>query len=59
MANIIIKSDERRSQEACVRRSFGVSESDSAGRDACEVIAARTHEALEKAAYEGGKKSWS
>lgn len=59
MANVIIKSEERRAREATVRRSYGVGEHDQAGREACEVIAARTSEALEKAHTEGGRKSWS
>lgn len=59
MVNVIIKSEERRSREETVRRSFGVGEHDHAGREACEVIAARTTEALEKAHTEGGRKSWS
>lgn len=59
MANLIIKSDERREQEECVRRSFCVQEHDAAGRDAAEVIAARTQEAIEKANFEGSKRSWS
>lgn len=59
MANIIIKSDERRADEAKVRRSYGVSGSDPAEREACEVIAARSREALEKGRVEGGRRSWS
>lgn len=59
MANVIIKSDERREQESRVRRSFCVGEHDAAGKEAAEVIAARTHEALEKMDIDGGRKSWS
>lgn len=59
MANIIIKSDERRAEEAKVRSSFGVGSSDQAGREACEVIAARSREALEQGRREGGRRSWS
>ena len=59
MVNVIIKSDEIRAREETVRRSFGVGEHDNAGREACEVIAARTTEALERAHTEGGRKSWS
>ena len=54
MANVIIKSEERQAHEAYVRRSFGVQEGDSAGRDAAEVIAARTREALETGRSKGG-----
>lgn len=59
MANIIIKSDERRAQEAEVRRSFCVDRSDAAGREAAEVIAARTQEALDMGREIGGRKSWN
>jgi len=59
VANIIIKSDERRAQEESVRRSFCVSGNDAAGKDAAEVIAARTNEALEMGKEIGGRKSWS
>ncbi|MGO5158654.1 MULTISPECIES: hypothetical protein [unclassified Bilifractor] len=59
MAYIIIKSDERRADEEKVCRSFGVSGSNSEGREACEVIAARSREALEQGRREGGIKSWS
>lgn len=59
MANIITKSDERRAHEAYVRRSFGVNENDRSGSEACEIIAARTREAVEKMDQEGEKRSWS
>lgn len=59
MVSIIIKSEERQAHEASIRRSFGVEASDAEGRDACEVIAARTQEALEMGKHEGGKRSWS
>lgn len=54
MANVIIKSDERREHEEYVRRSFGVQEGDSAGYDAAEVIAARSREAVEYGKQRGG-----
>lgn len=54
MANVIIKSDERREHEAYVRRSFGVREGDAAGREAAEVIAARSREAVEYGKRKGG-----
>ena len=59
MANIIIKSDERRAQEAEVQRSFCIGANDNAGREAAEVIAARTNEALAYGKEIGGRKSWS
>ncbi len=58
MANIIIKNDERQNQEAWVRRSFGVSKGDAAGREAAEVIAARTREAVDIAKRKGDRKLW-
>jgi hypothetical protein len=45
MANVIIKSDERRETERRVMSSFAVRPGDSAAREAAEVIAARSHEA--------------
>ena len=54
MANVIIKSEERRAHEDYVCRSFGVKEGDRAGREAAEVIAARTREAVECGKRKGG-----
>lgn len=45
MANIIIKSEERRNHEERVMRSFGVNPADRGAREAAEVIVARSHEA--------------
>lgn len=45
MANVIIKSDERRAHEERVARAYGIKPGDSAGREAAEVIAARSQEA--------------
>lgn len=46
MANIIIKSEERRAQESYVLKSFGKgSNAGSADREAAECVAARTQEA--------------
>lgn len=51
MANVIIKSEERRQQEAYVLKTFGVQGRGTAGqRDAAEVIAARSNEVIK-----GGK----
>ena len=49
MANIIIKSDERRENERYVASQFGIgSGASSEQRDAVEIISRRTEEAIEK-----------
>ena len=50
MANIIIKSDERKAHEAYVLESFGKKGAtvDSGAREQAECIAAKTREAYEK-----------
>lgn len=45
MANVIIKSEERRAYEKSVMRSFGVNPADRGAREAAEVVAARSREA--------------
>ena len=45
MANIIIKSEERRNHEERVMRSFGVNPADRGAREAAEIITARSREA--------------
>ena len=46
MANVIIKSDERRAAEQRIARSFGISGAGTASqREAVEVVARRTEEA--------------
>lgn len=45
MANVIIKSEERRAHEESVMRSFGVNPADRGAREAAEVVAARSREA--------------
>lgn len=45
MANIIIKSDERRAYENRVMRSFGANPANREQREAAEIIAARSSEA--------------
>lgn len=45
MANVIIKSGERKAHEAAVMRSFGVNPSDRGAREAAELVAARSREA--------------
>lgn len=54
MANVQIKSEERRQQEAAVLRSYGVSgRGTPEQREAAAVIVARSQEAMK-----GGKKIW-
>ena len=48
MANIIIKSDERRAYEDRVMRSFGVNPANREQREAAEIVAARSNEAYKK-----------
>lgn len=45
MANIIIKSQERKAHEEKVMRSFGVDPADRGAREAAELVAARSREA--------------
>lgn len=45
MANIIIKSDERRAYENRVMRSFGANPASREQREAAEIVAARSSEA--------------
>lgn len=47
MANLIIKSDERRAYENKVLRDFGGNPNDSSAREAAECIAARSNEAYD------------
>lgn len=55
MANILVKSDERRRYEESVMHSFGVQGRGTAEqRDAAEVIAARSKEVVES--QTGGRK---
>ncbi|HRS66613.1 MAG TPA: hypothetical protein P5519_12080 [Spirochaetia bacterium] len=46
MANIIIKSEDRKQREAFVARSFGANTQSKEQREHVECIAARTKEAL-------------
>jgi len=56
MANIIIKSDERRAQTAAVLKSYGVVGTASANqREAAEHIAVRSQEAYRELRRMGGK----
>lgn len=45
MANIIIKSDERKAHENRILKSYGANSSDKAAREAAEIVAARSNEA--------------
>lgn len=47
MANVIIKTDERRAYERMVARSFGANPENREQMEHAEVIAARSHEAYE------------
>ncbi len=48
MANVQIKSEERRQQEAAVLRSYGVSGRTPEQREAAAVIVARSQEAMKE-----------
>lgn len=57
MANIIIKSEERKQAEAYVSRSFGANVRNAADREHVECIAARTDEAYKNLKrMEGNRK---
>ena len=56
MANIIIKSDERRAYEDRVMRSFGVNPANREQREAAEIVAARSSEAYNNLKRTGGEK---
>lgn len=57
MANVIIKSDERKAQTAAVLKAYGVSRSASANqREAAEHIAVRSREAYRELQRMGGKR---
>lgn len=49
MANVIIKNEERRKDEEHVMKSYGVDRHDPAMREAAEIAAARTREAVNMA----------
>lgn len=48
MANVIIKSEDRKRDEQYVMRSFGAISGDPASKEAAECIAARSREAYYK-----------
>ena len=56
LANIIIKSQERKDHEEFVRNSYGVNPSDKASCEAAEIVAARSREAIDQLNKMGGKK---
>lgn len=56
MANIIIKSQERRDHEAYVQQSFGVDPKNKAACEAAEIVAARSREAVDQMNKMGGRK---
>ena len=47
MANIIIPNEERRKETEYIAKTFGVDSKDPAMREAAEISAARTKEAVE------------
>lgn len=47
MVNVIIKSEERQADTNEIMRQYGVDASNSALREAAEVVAVRTREAME------------
>ena len=49
MANVIIKNEERRKEEDHVMKSYAVNRHDPAMREAAEIAAARTREAVNMA----------
>ena len=49
MANIIVKNDDRRKEEEHVMRSYGLDRRDPSMREAAEIAAARTREAVNMA----------
>ncbi len=57
MANVIVKSEARRQQEAQVMKSFGVHGNGTREqREAAECIAARSREAMQMAQKMGGRR---
>lgn len=49
MANVIIPNQERRADAEFIMKSYGVDRNNSAMREAAEVVAARTNEAVRSA----------
>lgn len=49
MANVIIPNEERRADAEHVMKSYGVDRNDPAMREAAEIAAARSNEAVQKA----------
>lgn len=56
MANIIIKSEDRKACEERIMRSYGADPSDRSARDAAEVVAARSNEAYQNMKKMEGNK---
>ena len=58
MANVIIKSDERKAQTAAVLKAYGVGcgKATAAQREAAEHIAVRSNEAYRELQRLGGKR---
>ena len=49
MANVIIKGEGRKKEAEYIMKSYGVDRSDPAMRDAAEIAAAKTNEAIKSA----------
>lgn len=49
MANVIIPNEQRRTEAQRIVQSYGVNRSDPAMREAAEIAAARTNEAIREA----------
>lgn len=49
MANVIIKNEERKSDTERIMKSYGVNHNNQAMREAAEIVAARTNEAIRMA----------
>lgn len=47
MANVIIQNEERRAEAEYIMQNYGVDSRDSSMREAAEIAAARTAEAIE------------
>lgn len=56
MANVIIKSEERKAHEQYVMRTFGADNSSAESKEAAACIAARSREAADELRRMEGKK---
>lgn len=58
MANVIIKDEDRKAHEDYVMKSYGIDPSNKELREAAELTAARSREAVEYGRQMGGRKTW-